>query len=62
MASQHTIDRSKPELEQSPDAASEESAADLATLTAKQPLKILNDDVGSDPYNHTGRFSAPTDE
>lgn len=62
MASQHTIDGSKPELEQSSDAASEESAADLATLTAKQPLKILNDDVGSDPYNHTGRFSAPTDE
>ena len=62
MASQHTIDGSKTEREQTPDAAAEDSAADLATLTVKQPLKVLNDDLGSDPYNHTGRFSAPTED
>lgn len=61
MASEHT-DGSKTELEPASEAGAEESAADLATFTVKQPLKILNDDLGSDPYNHTGRFSTPTED
>lgn len=61
MASEHTIDASNTEPGQAPEAAAEDSA-DLATLTANQPLKILNEEIGSDPYNHTGRFSAPTED
>ena len=60
MASQQTIDRPKSKPGRKPDSAAEEPAEDLATLTANRPLKILNEEVGSDPYNHTGRFSAPT--
>ena len=62
MASEQTIDRSKPEPGRSPDQAAEEAAEDLTTLTANRPLKILNEELGSDPYNHTGRFSTPTGE
>lgn len=60
MANEHTIDASN--TGPAPEATVEESAADRATLTANQPLKILNDEIGSDPYNHTGRFSAPIED
>jgi len=62
MASEQTIDTSKTEPEQAAEEAAADSATDLATLTVHQPLKILNEEVGSDPYNHTGRFSAPIED
>lgn len=43
-------------------AAAKDSAADLAALTAKEPLSVLSEETGSDPYNHTGRFSVPDTE
>ena len=62
MASEQTTDRLKPKAGRKPETAAEEAAEDLATLTANRPLRILNEELGSDPYNHTGRFSAPTPE
>jgi hypothetical protein len=35
--------------------------ADLAEIPVEGPLQIISDDLGSDPYNHTGRFSVPRD-
>lgn len=62
MASERTVDTPETEPGQAPEAAAEDSAADMATLTVNQPLKIINEAVGSDPYNHTGRFSVPDKE
>ncbi len=62
MASEQTIDGSKAELAGVPETEAEETAEDLATLTANRPLQLLNEELGSDPYNRTGRFSKPTGE
>lgn len=38
------------------------SASALAAFTAERPLTVLSEELGSDPYNHTGRFSKPSGE
>lgn len=62
MVNTRNIDTSRPEPREARETTAEDSAADMATLSANQPLRILNDEVGSDPYNHTGRFSTPEDD
>ena len=38
------------------------SFAELAAFTAERPLTVMSEELGSDPYNHTGRFSKPSEE
>ena len=37
--------------------ASEEAALELGEIRVTKPLRIPDDEMGGDPYNHTGRFS-----
>ncbi len=61
MVREHRVDASTTEPQRAPDELSEDSPADLATLNSNRPLEIVDEEVGSDPYNHTGRFSTPVE-
>ena len=61
MGTDHTTQTASPPTSFRAGAESQEmdSVAKPAEPRANRPLKILSEELGADPYNHTGPFSKP---